>query len=357
MLNHKLIDNTIVIMKETLRIQNRLIGPKFKPLIIPEIGINHNGDLKKAKQMIRDAYHAGAECVKFQCHIIEDEMIPNDIVPINAKESIWNIMKKCSFSEEQEIELKKYTEKFKMIYISTPFSRAAADRLERMEVSAYKIGSGECNNFPLIKHIARFGKPMIVSTGMNDIKSIKKTVKILENYSINYAILHVTSMYPTPYDKVRLESITELKKEFPNIVLGLSDHSIGNYICYATISLGASILEKHFTSNKKWRGPDIPISIDKLELKELIYGSNAIHKALKGKKVILPEEQPTINFAYACVVSISNIKKGEQITKKNVWVKRPGTGEIKASEYYKILNKKALKSIPKNSQLRWNEIE
>ena len=343
-------------MKNKIKINGRVIGKEFRPFVIPEIGINHEGDFRKAKQMIKDAHQSGAECVKFQCHVIEDEMIKNNVVPANATESIWEIMKRCSLSEDEEIALKKYTEDLGMMYLSTPFSRAAADRLENMGVSAYKIGSGECNNLPLIKHIASFGKPVILSTGMNNIKSISESVSILEKAHVDYALLHVTSMYPTPYDKVRLGAITDLQKNFPNAVLGLSDHSIGNYACFAAIPLGASILEKHFTSNKKWKGPDISISVSPSELKDLIKGSEAIHQSLGGSKTILKEEKHTIDFAYACVVTIKEIKKGSFFTEENIWVKRPGTGSILAREYSKILGKKAKRNIPINKQLSWEDI-
>ncbi len=344
-------------MDNKLNLCGRLIGEDYEPLVIAEIGINHEGDFQKAKQMITDAHQQGAECVKFQCHIIEDEMIKNNVIPANAKESIWEIMKRCSLTEQEEIQLKKYTEQLDMIYLSTPFSRAAANRLEEMNVCAYKIGSGECNNYPLLKHIASFGKPIILSTGMNDIQSISESVKILENAGVKYALLHVTSMYPTPYEKVRLGALTELKQSFPNAVIGLSDHSVGNYTCFAAIPLGARILEKHFTSDKSWPGPDIPISIDPLELHDLILGSKAIYKALGGNKTILKEEKPTIDFAYASVVTISDIKKGDILSEKNIWVKRPGTGQIKAKHYSDILNRKASTDIKKDIQLWWNMIE
>lgn len=344
-------------MNNKLNLCGRLVGEGYEPLVIAEIGINHEGNFQKAKQMITDAHEQGAECVKFQCHVIEDEMIKNDVIPANAKESIWEIMKRCSLTEQEEIELKKYTEKLNMIYLSTPFSRAAANRLEEMNVCAYKIGSGECNNYPLLKHIASFGKPVILSTGMNDIQSISESVKILETSGVEYALLHVTSMYPTPYEKVRLGAMTELKEKFPNAVIGLSDHSIGNYTCFAAIPLGARILEKHFTSNKSWPGPDIPISIDPLELHDLILGSKAIYHALGGSKTILQEEKPTIDFAYASVVTILDVKKGEKLSEKNIWVKRPGTGEIKAKYYFDILNRKASVDIKKDTQLWWNMIE
>ena len=231
-------------------LNSRKVGQNHPPLVIAEIGINHEGNIEKAMRMVDDAEKAGCECVKFQCHVIEDEMIPNNVIPGNSEETIWEIMARCTLSAEEDLKLKKYVESKNMIYISTPFSRAASNRLEEMGVSAYKIGSGECNNYPLISHISSFGKPIILSTGMNDIPSIKKAVEIFEQQDIPYALLHCTSMYPTPYNKVRLGAINEIKNNFPNSIVGLSDHSIGNYTCFAAVSYGARILEKHFTSKK-----------------------------------------------------------------------------------------------------------
>lgn len=342
-----------------IEIAGRKIGPQYPPFVVAEIGINHEGDIKKARQMINDAKKAGAECVKFQAHVVEDEMIPEagKVVPVNAKESIWDIIKRCSLTEKQDQELKQLTESLEMIYLSTPFSRAAADRLERLNVKAYKIGSGECNNYPLVEHVASFGKPIILSTGMNNLDSIKLAVDILERYHIPYAILHCTSMYPTPYEKVRLGALLELQATFPQAVIGLSDHSLGIYTCLGAVSLGASILEKHFTSDKNWPGPDVPISITPQELKELIQGSKAIFEARGGQKTILPEEQPTIDFAYACVVTIKDVKKGEKFSKDNIWVKRPGTGQIKAIEYRNVIGKTASRDIPRDSQLKYVDIQ
>jgi sialic acid synthase SpsE len=338
------------------KIGNRMIGTEYSPLVIAEIGINHEGSIEKAIRMVDDAHAAGCECVKFQSHVIEDEMIPNDVVPGNTTETIWNIMKRCAMSEEEEVKLKAYVESLGMIYLCTPFSRAAAERLKRMDVSAYKIGSGECNNYPLIKHIASDGKPIILSTGMNDLESITPAVEILRAAAVPFALTHCTSIYPTPYEKVRLGGLSELADRFPDAVIGLSDHSIGNYTCFAAVALGARVLEKHFTSDKTWPGPDVPISIDPLELKELVEGSRAIHSALGGSKTILPDEKPTIDFAYACVVSITAIKAGEKLSAQNIWVKRPGTGEIKAVDFYKLIGKTIVKEIPKDKQLKWSDI-
>lgn len=340
----------------SLKIAHRLIGRDFAPLVIAEIGINHEGDIRKALRMVDDAYTAGCECVKFQSHVIEDEMIPNSVIPGNANESIWDIMERCALSEDEERQLKQYVESKGMLFLSTPFSRAAAERLHGMGVDAYKIGSGECNNYPLIEHIANFGKPIILSTGMNDIASVRPAVEIFRAHSISFALLHCTSMYPTPYEKVRLGALAQLQTEFPDAVIGLSDHTLTNYTSLASVALGAAILERHFTSDKSWPGPDVNISMNPFELADLITGSRAIHQALGGSKQILAEEQPTIDFAYACVVALCDIPAGSTFSKDNIWVKRPGTGQILAVEFPRILGRRASRSIAKNAQLSWDDI-
>ena len=340
----------------TIALGTRTVGDGCSPLVIAEIGINHEGLLDRAIAMVDDAHAAGCECVKFQSHVIDDEMIPNDVVPGNATESIWNIMSRCALSADEETALKEYVDSKGLLYLCTPFSRAAARRLETLGVVGYKIGSGECNNYPLIKEIASYGKPIILSTGMNDIAAIRPAVDILRHASIPFALMHCTSLYPTPYDKVRLGALGDLARNFPDAVLGLSDHSIGNYTCFAAVALGASIVEKHFTSDKTWPGPDVPISIDPAELKDLVAGTRAVSLASGGAKERLPEEQPTIDFAYASVVSIETILPGDPLTADNVWVKRPGTGEIKAPDYDRVLGRRATVAIPKNAQLRWSDI-
>jgi N-acetylneuraminate synthase len=337
---------------QQLSIGSRLIGSGHPPLVIAEIGINHEGDVAKARRMIDDAAAAGCECVKFQCHVVDDEMIPNDVVPGNTTETIWDIMERCALDEADEADLKVYAEARGLLYLSTPFSRAAAVRLERLGVPAYKIGSGECNNYPLIQHIAGYGKPVILSTGMNDVASIAPAAAILRDAAVPFALMHCTSIYPTPYNKVRLGALRDLKAAFPDAVVGLSDHSLGIYTCLGAVALGASIVEKHFTSDTRWPGPDVPISLDPSELGHLVAGVRAIHEARGGAKTILREEQPTIDFAYACVVSTREIAAGETLTSDNIWVKRPGTGELKASEYRALLGHTAMSRIPPNTQLR-----
>lgn len=341
-----------------MQIENRKIGPEFPPLVIAEIGINHEGSLQTAFEMVDAAKKAGAEIIKHQTHVVEDEMSPaaKQVIPGNADVSIYDIMARCALSEEDERRLKDYVESKGMIFLSTPFSRAAADRLERMNVSAYKIGSGECNNYPLIEHIAQFGKPMIVSTGMNDIESIKKTVSILEEYHIDYALMHCTNIYPTKPEYIRLGAMTELMKQFPGVPVGLSDHSLNNNACLAATALGASLLERHFTDSMYREGPDIICSMDSVALSSLIHDSNEIFLMRGGEKRALPEEQVTIDFAFATVVAIKDIKAGEPFTKDNIWVKRPGTGQIKAEYFNQCLGQIAKRNIQNGEHLQIKDV-
>ncbi|MFT4576411.1 MAG: sialic acid synthase SpsE [Polaribacter sp.] len=346
-------------MNPYIEIAGRKIGIDYPPLVIAEIGINHEGSLKTAFEMVDSAKRAGVEVVKHQTHIVEDEMsaAAKRVIPGNANISIYEIMDRCSLNEEDEKALKNYVESKGMIFISTPFSRAAAERLERMDVPAYKIGSGECNNYPLLEHIAKFGKPVILSTGMNTIQSVFKAVAIFNKHKVPLALLHTTNLYPTPPELVRFGAMTELHNAFSNHVFGLSDHTITNHACFGSVALGSSILERHFTDNKQRIGPDIICSMDENDCKELLKGSHLIWQMRGGKKEPAKEEQVTIDFAFATVCSIKEIKRGEIFTMDNIWVKRPGTGEILAECFENIIGKRAKVNINKDDQLKQADIE
>ena len=343
----------------SIEIAGRKIGGEHPPLVIAEIGINHNGDLQIAKEMVDAAQRAGVEVIKHQTHIVEDEMsgAAKKVVPGNADISIYEIMDNCSLNEQDELELKNYVEKKGLIFISTPFSRAAANRLQKWDVPAYKIGSGECNNYPLLEHIASFQKPVILSTGMNTIESVSKAVQIFKAHKVPLALLHTTNLYPTPNHLVRLGAMQELANAFPDTVFGLSDHTISNHACFGAVALGASILERHFTDHMSRKGPDIVCSMDEQACKELIEGSNIMWQQSGGKKEPAKEEQVTINFAFATLCSIQKIEKGQTLTKENIWVKRPGTGPILAEHFNAILGKKAKRDIKHDEQLDWSDFE
>ena len=187
--------------------------------------------------------------------------------------------------------------------------------------------------------------------------NVKKLVSFLSKKKCNFALMHTTNLYPTPNKLVRLNSIAELKKNFPGLVVGLSDHTETIYSSLGAVTLGACIIEKHFVDKKNRKGPDIKSSIDEKELKELIMGCNIIFLQRGGKKNLLSEEQVTRNFAFASAVSIKEIKKGETLSQKNIWVKRPGNGDFAANSYKKILGKIATKKIEQNIQIKKNDIK
>jgi N-acetylneuraminate synthase len=295
--------------------------------------------------------------VKFQCHITDKEMVPTDLTPGEiSKERLWDIIERCELTADEERRVQAHCAKRGVIYLSTPFSREAADRLNAMGVPAFKIGSGECNNLPLLDHIAKFGKPVVMSTGMNDLASVKRSVAVFEG-RVPYALLHCTSMYPTPYEKIRLGAITDLMQAFPDIPIGLSDHSMNIWTCLGAVALGASLLEKHFTISRSWPGPDTGISIEPDELHDLIEGSQAVWLARGGRKDILPEEGPVIDFAYATVVSIAPIKAGEKFSMANVWVKRPGIGPLKADRLNEVIGRRAARDIACDRHIEAGDIE
>ena len=339
-----------------MKIGNRSIGPNEPPLIIAEIGINHGGSLDVAKSMVDLIVQSGCECVKHQTHIIEDEMTEEAkaIFPPNANKSIWDVMKECSLNRDEEQELKEYAENLGLIWISTPFSRMAADFLDEIDVPAFKIGSGEADNLPLINHIAQKGKPIIMSTGMQSIKSLKNSVNILEKSGVEYALLECTNLYPSPPEIVSLQGIQELKEAFPKALVGFSDHSIGPHIALASVALGACIIERHFTDTRYRGGPDITCSMDPAELRLLVDRSIEIHKALMNPKQRTEPEESVYKFARASVVADRDMAAGHIITEKDIWVRRPGSGEIPGYKYNDIIGKKLRLDVKKNHQFKWS---
>ncbi len=342
-----------------MKIANREISAQHPPLVIAEIGINHGGDLEVAKSMVRMARDAGCEMVKHQTHFVEDEMTEEakSIFPPNADVSIWEVMQRCALSPDDEMALKAYTEELGMIYISTPFSRAAADFLDGIDVPAFKIGSGEADNLPLIRHIAGFGKPVIMSTGMQTIETLRASVDILDKAGVDYALLECTNLYPSPPEIVSLKGVTELKKAFPKAVVGFSDHSIGPEMALASVALGASILERHFTDSRYRKGPDISCSMDPAELKFLIDRSKEIHTALHNEKQRTGPEEDVYRFARASIVADRDLDAGTILKPEDIWARRPGSGEIPGYEFDNLVGRRLRVAKTRNQQLKWSDLE
>lgn len=342
-----------------MKIGNRSIGPDHPPLVIAEIGINHGGSLEVAKEMARQAALSGCEMVKHQTHIVEDEMTDEakQIFPPNADVSIWDVMQQCALSLEDEAALKAYVEELGMIYISTPFSRAACEFLETLDVPAYKIGSGEADNLPLIRHIASKGKPVIMSTGMQTIDSLRASVKILQDAGIEYALLECTNLYPSPAEIVSLKGVSELKAAFPEAIVGFSDHSIGPEMALASVALGACILERHYTDSRYRKGPDVICSMDPSELRHLIDRSREIWIAANNDKQRTGPEEDVYRFARASVVAEADLPAGHVITEADIWARRPGSGAIAGYEFDKVVGKTLTRAVTRNQQLTWDDLD
>lgn len=342
-----------------MQIGSRQIGPEFAPLVIAEIGINHGGDLEVAKKMVTLAAESGAECVKHQTHFIDDEMTDEakSIFPPNAKISIWDVMAQSALSAKDEIALKKHTESLGLIYISTPFSRKAADFLYELDVPAFKIGSGEADNLPLIRHIACFGKPVILSTGMQTIESIAQSVQILRDASVPFALLECTNLYPSPPEIVSLRGVTDLQQAFPDAIVGFSDHSIGPEMALASVALGACILERHFTDTRYRGGPDISCSMDPAELRYLVDRSREIHIAARNPKQRSLAEEAVYKFARGSIVADRDLVAGTVLSELDIWPRRPGNGEIAADQFDTLIGRKINRDLKRNIQLRWEDLD
>jgi N-acetylneuraminate synthase len=337
------------------KIGKRKVGRNYPPLVIAEIGINHNGSLDLAIELADSAIKAGAEVIKHQTHIPHEEMSieAKKIKPGNSNKSIYRIIEESTLSEIEEKKLFQYVKSKKSIFISSPFSYEAADRLNKFGVPAFKVGSGECNNFHFVEYLCKFKKPIIMSTGMNSISSIRKSVNIIRRKKIPLALLHCTNIYPTPFHLTRLGCIAELQSAYKDCVIGYSDHTVTNHTCLAAVSLGASIIEKHYVDNRQIRkGPDIICSMNKDELSDLIIGSKNIFYASGGGKVPIKEERKTINFAFASVVSKKKIITGEKLSKNNITLKRPSGGDFGVKDLNKLFGKIAKVEIKKNIQLK-----
>lgn len=346
-------------MGNELEIGEVKIGSGHPPKVIAEIGINHGGSLRVAKEMVVSAIANGAHLIKHQTHIPNKEMSreAESAIPGNTHKSIFQVMEECALSAEDEFELAQFTKAQGGTFFSTPFSREAADRLMEIGVPGFKIGSGECSNYPLVDYIASKGLPIILSTGMNSIETIRPSVEIFRERKIDFALMHTTNLYPTPQKLLRLGALAQLQSAFPDAVLGLSDHSVSNSACFAAVSMGASVLERHFTDSKRREGPDMVCSMDPNELVELLRVSEEIFQALGGDKMPAQEEGVTMNFAFASVASQVEIEQGEQFTRENIFPVRPFGGAFGPLDYESLIGRVAAKNIPARTQLKIEDVK
>jgi len=348
-------------MKAKFQISNKKIITEIsEPYIIAEACINHEGNIKIAKKMIDEASNAGVSAVKFQFHVLEDEMLKVTPKSKNFKESLFKTLDRTNLNIKEHIYLKKYCERKNVDYLCTPFSFKSADILEKdVKLKFFKVGSGELTNIPLQIYIAKKKKPTIISTGMSTMKEVEYTFNKVYKLNKNIALTQCTSSYPCDPRISDLNVIKLYSKKF-NVISGLSDHTSDIFTSLGGIALGAKIIEKHFTLNKKAKGPDHASSLEPHELKQLVRGSRDIFYATRNnEKIIHKEERQIIKWARESVVSITNIKKGDVLDNRNITVKRPApnSNEIPAKDYFKLINKKAKVNILKNKKLKWHQIK
>lgn len=315
--------------------------------IIAEAGVNHNGSLRLAKQLVDIAKECGADCVKFQTFEPEKCVSKNlkkaeyQIENTGSKESQLEMIKKLALTFEDFIELKEYCYSKKIMFCSTPFDIDSVKFLNKLDISFWKIPSGEITNLPYLIEIARTHKPVIMSTGMSTIGEIRQAIDILKNHGAGeIKLLHCNTEYPTPFEDVNLRAMMSLKKEF-GVEVGYSDHTEGIEVPIGAVAIGATIIEKHFTLDKTMSGPDHKASLDPGELFQMIKSIRNIEKAL-GSEIKNPtkSELKNIDIVRKSIIASRDISRGEVFSEYNITTKRPGTG-ISPMRWFEVLGQKA----------------
>jgi N,N'-diacetyllegionaminate synthase len=304
-------------------------------LIIAEAGVNHNGSIQLAKKLIDKAVFSGADAVKFQTFKAKNVVSKNtpkadyQKQTTNSRESQFEMIKKLELDERFHKELITYCKEANIMFLSTPFDLDSVDLLNELGLQIFKIPSGEITNLPYLRRIGSFNKKVILSTGMSDLKEIGEAIKILTNAGTlkeNITVLHANTMYPTPMEDVNLRAMQTIQNKF-DVSVGYSDHTLGIEVDIAAVTMGATIIEKHFTLNKKMEGPDHKASLDPDELKSMVTAIRNIELAMgDGVKELTNSEKPNINVVRKSIVAKKEIKKGEIFSESNLTTKRPGTG-------------------------------
>jgi N-acetylneuraminate synthase len=340
----------------TININGRTVGRGYPTFIIAEACDNHMGDLDCAIEMARQAKLANADAVKYQHHLPDEEMLPDAPMSDNFNEPLYEFLKKHALTLDQHRKIKKYCDQIGITYLCTPFSYAAAKELEELNIGAYKIGSGEMTDIPSLVRIAAFGRPLIVSTGMSTVAEIKRTYDALVSRAKSLALLSCVSEYPPVYEDLNLRVITAMQELFPQAVIGHSDHTPDLFTCFAAVTLGAAIIEKHVILDKRTPGPDQAVSIDFHDLAELVSGIRKVEAALGSEKAVHGREQQIRTWAFRSIVSTRDIPAGTVITDEMIWSKRPGTG-IPSHRMDEVIGQRAKRNITANRLVAWEDLE
>ena len=337
-----------------ISISGRFLGPKHPVFIIAEGCDNHLGNMQVARDMVREAKLAGADAIKFQHHLPDEEMLRDAPMSDNFEEPLYDFLKKYALTLEQHSELKRYCEEIGIIYMCTPFSWKAAQEIES-QVPAFKIGSGEMTDIPTLVRISGFGKPMIVSTGMSTFEEIDRTYQALVKRNIELILLNCVSEYPPVYEDLNLGVIGKMIKRFPRALIGHSDHTPDLFTSFAAVALGARVLEKHVILDKRQPGPDQSVSIEFGELACLVEGVRKIEVGLGTDKLVHSREADIRSWAFRSIVSTRHIAKGETITQEEIWSKRPGTG-IPAYQMDDVIGCRVVRDIKGNTLISWDDL-
>jgi N-acetylneuraminate synthase/N,N'-diacetyllegionaminate synthase len=347
---------------ELIKIRDKVIGTGQPCFIIAEAGVNHNGQLKLAKKLVDAAVTAGADAVKFQTFIAEGVVSADAKIADYAKKNIGNDMKQidmlknCELNYDEFILLKEYCDKKNIIFLSTPHSFDAIDFLEDL-VPAYKFSSGDLTNIPALQYAAKKGKPMILGTGMATLEEVRQAINAITSIGNTHIIvLHCTTNYPCLLEDVNLRAMQTIQQELDCLV-GYSDHTLGLLVPPLAVALGATILEKHFTLDKKLPGPDHTASLVPNELTQMIRKIKEAEKILgKSEKKPTESEKTIMTMVRKSIVAGKNFKKGEVIQKEMLMIKRPGTG-ISPADIEKIIGKKTKQAITIDEILHWDMVE
>ncbi len=328
--------------------------------IIAEIGVNHNGSVDLARKMIRSASECGVDAVKFQTFVSEDLVSENaktaEYQENNTNEnSQLEMLKKLELSYDDFFDLKKYAEEWGVVFLSSPFDIKSVDLLEKLNVSLYKLGSGELNNFELIDYVLKTNKPLILSTGMATLDEIRETYDYISNKQ-NLIILHCITGYPTSFEEANLNFIKTLQKEL-DVPIGFSDHSPGIELPIAAVALGACVVEKHFTLDKTLEGPDHKASLNPEEFKAMVSAIRNVEVAMgDGIRKFSENENEIKKVARKSIILNNDIKKGTVLEKEMLVIKRPGTG-IAPKFINEIIGKSVNKDLKSNDILKWEDLE
>lgn len=345
---------------KTMQIGTRAVGVGQPVFIIAEAGVNHNGDMMLAKKLIDAAADAGADAVKFQTFTPEElvsEIAPQATYQVEntgKEESQIAMLRGLVLPHKEHLVLKKYTEEKGLVFLSTPFSILDADFLETLGIVAYKIPSGELTNLPFLAHVAKKGKPIILSTGMGTLEEVREAVDVLKKSGASdIALFHCTSEYPAPPADINLRAMQTLSSEF-GLPTGLSDHSEGICVAVAATALGACLVEKHFTLDRTLPGPDHKASLEPRELKEMIRCIRVVEQALgSSEKKPTKGELDTARVARKSIVAHRDITASTLITPEDIYIVRPGTG-IPPKHFDKVVGKTAKQTITRGTPLQWD---